>query len=312
MTEPRAVTVMLNPTIDRLIEVPRLVPGEHVTSRLRARYPAGKATNVSRALAILGCANTATGLIGREEVALYESFLRRQHGDAIDCRYVAVDGQTRESITLIDPEHDTHIRGEGFTVTADDVMRQRHVLGELIEPGTVVCICGSLPPGLNTTMLIELLDFVEACGGRVAFDSNGAHMPAIAQRGVAIAKPNALELRQMAGRDGSLHALASALIDRFDALLVSDGANGAGIMTKGDAIWGGLPLKASEVSNTVGCGDSLLAGFIAGTLHDMSNEQALRQAIACAAANAMAGMTAGFSAEDVERLLPRVTIDTWA
>ena len=69
------VTVTLNPTIDRIIEVPGLHVGGHLPGRLRSRLPAGKAVNASRALSTLGVASTAAGWVGQETADLFEQAL---------------------------------------------------------------------------------------------------------------------------------------------------------------------------------------------------------------------------------------------
>jgi 1-phosphofructokinase len=311
------ITVLLNPAIDRVIEVRGLDPGKHLQGRLKARYPAGKAVNVSRCLAVLEHHSIATGLVGRAEVDLYRHYIRHHHGDLVECQFVPVDGRTRENITLIDSKAtvETHIRDVGFTVTPGDIDRFQQVLGKLMSGETIVCFCGSLPPGIDEDIFLSLVDQSVAAGAKVVVDSSGPHMKAIAKKEIWLVKPNIRELEETSNQklesEVSIYEAARRLNRHVEFALVSAGRRGAYLVTKDESLRGYLHLSSERIVNTVGCGDCLLAGFLAGVVDRLPHGDNLRSAVAAASASALSETPAGFQHSLFARLRQEVRIVPW-
>lgn len=311
------VTVLLNPAIDRVIDTPGLILGQHLKGRLRVRYPAGKALNLSRSLAILGHPSIATGFVGEGEIGFYEEYIHLHHGNLINCRYVSVEGGTRENITLIDTkaQRETHIRDVGFTVTQEDVDRLRKLLAELVTKESLVCFCGSLPPGIDDDTFLNLVDLCVTAEARVAIDSSGPHMKKISNKSIWLVKPNVAELEEITSRmlesASSLYEAAQHLNEQIELVLVSAGERGAYLVTRGGAWRGYLRLPKESIVNTVGCGDALVAGFLAGAVSGLSFAEALRRGVAAAGASALSEAAAGFKDSDFRRLLHEAAILPW-
>lgn len=303
MDTPRVITVSLNPAIDRIIEVPNLKLGDHQMGHLVARLPAGKAVNVSRALSILGVSSVATGFMGIAEVDFFhQSF----DGSSIQDDFLAVTGSTRENITLVDPvtHHETHIRDVGFEVDADDLACLAERLRQLCSKGSTVVFSGAMPRGCAAANFVELIQVCLTAGARVAVDTSGEALKQAARLPLWLIKPNEAELAEIVGAalEGGDRVLAAGgeLARHIGNVLVSCGSDGS-LCYSGGAIWRGhVSLDASRVCNTVGCGDCLLAGFVAGCLRGDEPAGALRLALATATAKAVSLESGRFTLADVE------------
>lgn len=310
------VSISLNPTTDRVIEVPRLVPGDHIQGKVLARYPAGKAINLSRALAILGHGSLLTGFIGREERDTYRNVLESQSGGLIQCDFIAVNSRTRENITLIDLARkiETHIREDTFFVDPKHVSLLMRRLAKADLQDAITCLSGSLPRGFDDAALHALIDLLIVRGGKVVVDSGGSHLRSLRKKGLWLIKPNIGELEQLTGssidKESDIRRSLSELSRDFEFVLASVGDKGAYLMG-GEECWHGkLELKKEEVKSTVGCGDCLLAGFLAGIEQKLALPEALRLGLASAAANAVLKTTADYSRKDLAGFLGEVHLES--
>ena len=269
------VAVALNPAIDRIVEVPGFHAGGHQRGRRLTRYPAGKAINVARTMAMLGQPCVVSGFVGRAEEDWYRTFLQEQgrdgSGPLIDCRLVPVAGHTRENISVVDPlspDSDTHIIEQGFSVKESDLDRLQEVLSPFAAPGRLIAFCGSLPEGLSADRFGTLLRFCLDRGAAVAVDSSGEALRVATQLPLWLVKPNREELAELMGRplnaEDEQLAAATELARTTRWVLVSAGAEGAMLVDKKGNRRALLSIPSESVVGTVGCGDALVGGFLAG------------------------------------------------
>jgi len=284
------VTVTLNTAVDRTIEVPGLAVGKLLKGRLLFEQPAGKGVNISRCLSALGVRSTATGFVGELEKRRFTESL---DGGAARARFISVAGRTRQDTTLLDPKRngsETHIREAGFRVSRDDVDRLQRLLEEICSSRSVVAVCGSLPQGLALAHLRRLLQACRRRGARLVIDMSGKALETAARLGGFLMKPNLAELGELLGRkvtDLEKAAIcARPLLRRFERVLISGGAEGAVLLGPGGAWKARCRLAARDVLNTVGCGDALLAGYLAAAESALGEDECLRRAVACGSAAA--------------------------
>ncbi len=308
------VTVTLNTSVDRTIEVPRFAVGGHLKGRLVRVQAAGKGVNVARCLTRLGVPSDVTGFVGIRELDFFResldevrntecgmrnsqpatphSALRTPHLIRLDL--VPVAEHTRTCTTILDPElgTDTHVREAGFHVQERELAALEAKLRSLASPDAIVVFCGSLPPGVTARHLAALVAACQENGAKVAADLNGSELGiAVAARALLI-KPNVDELGEIVGRglssatEQELLRAARPLCDRVGTVLLTRGKKGALAVSEAGALSGAV--EVGNVRNTVGCGDAFLAGYLAALWAGASPEQRLRQAVACGGANAMA------------------------
>ncbi len=306
------VTVTLNTTIDRTLEVPHFHVGKTLKARCVGRALSGKGVNVSHCLSDLGLPSTVTGFVGRLEEGLYQAGVK---GSRISLDFVTVEGQTRTNTTIVDPEGktETHLREEGFEVTADEKLRLSQKLIQLAEQHKNFLFAGSLPPGLSPRELAALLLSLKEWGPRVMVDTSGEALLQAVTAQPFLIKPNEEELTEITGKPVSsieeLLAAATPLLESIEYVVVTRGRAGAVLVSRAGLYSGIAALEPGQVRSTVGCGDALLAGFLSGLLTGTDMGEALRRGVAAGAASATAA-TAGCLPRDVyEELLDLVHID---
>jgi len=270
MAFTQIITVTLNPAIDRILEVQGLRPGAHQLVRQRCRVAAGKGVNISRALSCLGLPSIATGLLGRQNQDFYLWQLRTSGAELLSPQFVAIDGGTRENLTLIDTSSGqvTHLRDVGPTVSPEDLVRLREKLDGLAGPAALIVFSGGMPQGMTARQLEQLAADCISRGAAVAVDTSGAALSAVRELPLFLVKPNEEELAYLLGRaaptdDAALAQAALELARRHQHVLISLAQRGVLAAHDGQV----LTARAQpppRITSNVGCGDCLLAGFIAG------------------------------------------------
>ena len=285
------ITVGLNPAIDCVVRCDGFLPGEVNSGKLVARIAAGKAANVTRALALLGRDVLACGFLGECDWLFFKEQLHKLRPGAVACHFTILSQATRQNITLLHGDTETHIRLNGFEVQKPDIAAMEKYLKETVQAGDAVLFSGSLPAGLSAQRFGDLLDVSLALGALVAVDTAGEALTAALRRPLWIAKPNAEELAQAWGHGkletaADITAAAGKQACPVENLIVSRGQLGALLIRHGECFTGTVP-PAERVIRTVSCGDHLLAGFVYGLSQGKAPMQALGTGLALATARAV-------------------------
>jgi 1-phosphofructokinase len=253
--------------------------GLHQTIDEQVVRPAGKALNVSCALAWMGAASVAAGLWGRDDSSEMEAGVARLSGQ-IEAQMTAVEGRTRRNVTVVDALHgrEMHLRAPSDLASAGSLRELAANLADLVRPGDTCVFAGAMPTGELLAPAVELVRTCRRCGARIAADTYGPVLKGIVDGGLAwLIAPNVEELRELIGSEvedapGALVEAGRTLLDRVEMTLVSRGEHGALLVTKA-GVWAGRATDRRPVLSTVGCGDYFLAGFLAG-LGEMDDPQA--------------------------------------
>lgn len=270
MNHAPVITVGFCPAWDVTCRADGVDWGQHVKVSQTAR-PAGKALNVSRALAWLGQTSIAAGLWGQGDWPAAEASLAA-YRDLIDCRMTLAPGQTRQNITVIDTRtrRQMHLRAPCPLATRESLAQLAEDLKSMVTPASRIVFSGSMPEGDLLDDCLAMIRNLCRSGARAAVDSSGIALGrAVELGGLALIKPNLEELSQLLGRPvpnepSAIQEAAGIFCDRAQIILVSRGADGAMVITKDQAFIGRCEIFQNKVVNTVGCGDYLLAGFLAG------------------------------------------------
>ncbi|GAA4255366.1 1-phosphofructokinase [Dactylosporangium darangshiense] len=259
------VTVTLNPSLDRAMDVGRLARGAVIRATEAHLDPGGKGVNVSRALLANGVPSVAVLPCGGDEGG---QLVRLLKAEGVEVLAVPIAGRTRSNITLAEPDGTvTKVNEPGpALVRAEfDEITDR----VLARAGTAdwVVLCGSVPPGLPADAYAQLCRRLLAAGIRVAVDTSGPALREASTAGATLLKPNRDELAEVVGRPlgdlGDVVAAAQQLREwGAAAVLASLGADGA-VLVDGDGVVTGT-CPVARPRSTVGAGDALLAGFLAG------------------------------------------------
>ncbi|NTW39970.1 MAG: 1-phosphofructokinase [Cellulomonadaceae bacterium] len=259
------VTVTLNPSLDRTFDMERLEVGE-VNRAVRTHLDAGgKGINVSRGLNQNGVATVAVFPIGGPDGPLLVSELE---ADGVPVHAVRIAGAIRSNVTIADADGETtKINAPGPRITEAEKLAILSAVNEHLGHGaTGVIAAGSLPEGIEPGFLTRIAHLVAQHHIPYALDTSGAPLAeAVRAGGLAVVKPNDLELAELVGRDlltvGEVRDAAREILSYGnDAVLVSLGAHGALLVTADGCWWaGGDPIVPVS---TVGAGDSTLAGYV--------------------------------------------------
>lgn len=311
-TAPTIVCVTLNPAIDRTIEVHELELGQHAKGRLLSRHPGGKAVNVAHVLEHLGRPCILTGFIGEADRHMFEASF---DAEVVRVQLFGLKDPTRENITLVDPARgiETHVRDLGSEVSQEDQDRLSKKLGILAKEGVWIVLAGSLPRGLGVERFAELIGAVQDKGARVALDSSEAALAVVRRRPAWLIKPNRDELASLSGRptgtrDEMVVAIA-AVTDMAHIVLASAGADGCFAAQGGQLVRAYLDRLSGPITNTVGCGDALLAGFLAARADARPLADCARQAVAVATSAAFQIRAGQVDPEQVRHFAEEVTVE---
>jgi len=264
------ITVGLCPTWDMVCEFDGIDWGDHKLVSASSVRPAGKAMNMSRALAWMGQKNIAAGLWGEDD---YELLLRAMKPlrNLIAVKVTPVAGSTRRNVTVVDTKNhrEMHLRHWCKLASKKAMQKLRSDLAGVVK-GNSVCVFSGLMPG--DEYLDDIVVMIEECAGRgarIVVDTWGEALRRILDTSkVWMIKPNVEELRGLLGTDvadrpPSLAKAARGLLDKVETVLISRGAKGAVVVTR-DGAWQGRCVGKHKVLSTVGCGDYMLAGFLKG------------------------------------------------
>lgn len=282
-------TVTLNPAIDKTVVIPRFTAGS--VNRIQSlRVDAGgKGINVSKCLDHLGVKSTAAMIVGGTAGQQLTQMLGQL---GISYLPTFVDGQTRTNLKVINPERgeNTDINEPGPNVSEATLLELRNGLGEIILPGDLVILSGSLPKGADATLYKEWIDFFQSRGAQVFLDADGEAMRQGIQAVPYLIKPNDEELARLLGKpmqslEDLLQAGHSLLETGIREVVISLGAKGALFLSEvGDFLADALTVP---VRSTVGAGDSMVAAMAYGKEKNLPREQQIRLAVAMGAASVM-------------------------
>jgi len=303
-----AVTVTLNPAIDRTVTVSNFTAGEVNRVEQMRDTPGGKGVNVAVALADFGLTVAATGFLGGENCKSFEAlFEQKQIAD----RFVRIAGRTRIGIKITDPiqGQTTDINFPGLAPVPSEIQILKEQIGLLDAPWFV--LSGSLPPGVDPTIYRDLVKALKEAGRKVLLDTSGEPLRFAIEAAPSIIKPNLCEFEALLGRhlagDGEVIEAARGLLCRgIDMIVVSMGKRGACFVTPGAAVIARAP--EAEVVSTVGAGDAMVAGIIYARLRGLSLSECARLGTAFAL-DALTRIESGLSSPSaIKAGMDRVTL----
>jgi 1-phosphofructokinase len=267
------VTVTPNPSVDRTLSVPALVPGAVHRADGETVEPSGKGVNVAFALHRVGVEVVAVLPVAGHAGAHLAAMLQEA---GLPHELVPSAGETRSNVSLVEPDGTTtKVNESGPRLAAAGIEQLSEAARRLSEDdGDWVVWCGSLPRGFAPQELAARVAAGRAAGRLVGLDSSGEALTltvtAAPEALPHLIKPNTEELAELTGRSlmtvGDVADAARSLVARgVRTVLVSLGADGAVLAEAGVVLHG--VAQAERVVNTAGAGDAFLAGYLASVAH---------------------------------------------
>lgn len=280
-------TVTLNPAIDYVVRLETPMQTGTVNRAAGEDYVlGGKGINVSAVLAELDCPSMALGFVAGQTGRWLEEGLRAQ-GLQTDFIHLA-QGMTRINVKIKDGR-ETELNGAG-PVISDEERKTLEQKLDALQPGDLLVLAGSIPSCLPSDTYEILLSRMQGKKVRTVVDASGALLAKVLPLGPFLIKPNREELVELAGGplpDETAVVRAARVLQQRGArnVLVSLAGDGALLLDETGALHR-RSAPQGKVVNSVGAGDSMLAGFVAGYLQTGSYEEALRMGTACGSATA--------------------------
>lgn len=258
-------TITANPSIDYVLQLKTLTTGEVNRTTSDVKLPGGKGINVSRILKELNIDSTALGFVGGATGEMFKSLLA-QHNLKTNFTNVSEDTRINVKVNAVKQDEETEINGTGPAISEDEkslFMKQLESVGN----GDVVIMSGSLPKKLPDTFYLDIAKMIQAQGADFVIDTTGQALLDTLPLHPLVVKPNHHELAELFNTtfnsDQEIINHARKLLDQgAKHVLVSMAGDGALLVTKDHAYKANAP--KGTVINSVGAGDSMIAGF-AGT-----------------------------------------------
>ena len=300
-------TVTLNPSIEYVIKVDKLTTGNINRVNEEHVYPGGKGINVTRILKSLDNDNIALGFVSGftgdyiinslQELNLKSDFIKVKQGF------------TRINVK-VKSEEETEINGQGPKISEEELNQFYKVIDKLVD-GDILILSGSIPSCLDERLYESIMKKVEDRDIKVIVDATKNLLLNVLKYKPFLIKPNNHELAEMfnvelnSTEDVVFYARKLKEMGAQN-VLISMGKDGALLVTENDEVFASSVAKG-EVVNSVGAGDSMVAGFIAGYLKSNSYEEALRLGAASGGATAFSSDLA--TREFIDKLVDEIKIE---
>lgn len=277
-------TVTLNPSIDFIVRINQLNLGSVNRMVSDDKFAGGKGINVSRVLQRLGVGNTATGFLGGFTGHFIEDSLKNE---GIETAFVKVEQDTRINVKIKSQE-ETEINGQGPMISQEQLEALKAKLSQLTSDDTVV-FAGSAPANLGNAVYQELIPLVRQSGAQVVCDFEGQPLLDALANNPLLVKPNNHELEAIFGVPlnslNDVETYARRILEMgAQHVLISMAGDGALLITE-EATYFAKPIKG-QVKNSVGAGDSMVAGFTGEFVKSKDPVEALKWGVACGTATA--------------------------
>ena len=279
-------TVTLNPSLDYVMDVENFCVGSVNRSGKETVMPGGKGINVSLMLEELGYQTQALGFLAGftgDEIRR----LLSERGLPSDFLFLE-NGFSRINVKLKSGE-ETEINGSGPFVSETDSDALLHQLEERLREGDVLVLSGSVPRSLSASVYVDITRLCAEKNVRIAADVSGQVLWELLPYRPCLVKPNHHELGELFGVrvetvDEAAFYARKIQTAGAENVLVSLAEKGAVLVTENAEYYADAP--SGEVKNSVGAGDSAVAGFLAGWLREKNAERALAVAVAAGSATA--------------------------
>ncbi len=302
-------TITLNTALDRTIWVKSICTDDCNRIEKEQVYAGGKGVDVSKVLTRFGVNNKALGFVGGFAGEELEGLLVNQ---GIACDFVRISGGTRTNIIIneIDSGSQTLFNARGPEIKAYELMQVIRKV-EILDTPEMVILSGSLPPGVNPEIYRKIIEIVKSNGAKAVLDTDGEALR-VGMLGLPdIIKPNVHELSRLQGVtletiDEIVSSARRLQEEGIEIVLVSMGVRG--MMLVGEGVQYIASPPKVEAVNTIGAGDSAVAGFIYGQVLGKSMKESLAWAVAAGTATIMRPGTALCQKDDFENLVPQVIL----
>ena len=279
-------TITLNPALDYIIAIEQIQLNEINTSQDEHILPGGKGINVSIILKRLEVDSIALGFIsgftGEEIKRLVET--EKIKTDFINLK----TGNSRINVKILEEEKQTAINSKGPAVNNKSIEELYQKL-DVLKKDDILVLSGSTPKGIDESIYEKICEKIKEKNIKIVVDSTKNLLLNTLKYQPFLIKPNHHELgeifnTEITNKDEALEYAKILQQNGARNVLVSMGSKGSVLLDENGKTYKKDVIKNKKVINTVGAGDSMVAGFLAGYLKYQNYEEALKLGIASATA----------------------------
>ena len=277
-------TLTLNPSIDYVLRIDEFLDGETLRSNTEEKYPGGKGIMVSKLLKNLGENSINIGFLG----GFTGDFIRKKLNElGIEEDFTRIEDDSRINVKL-KYETETEINAQGPKIKEEEIEEFLNYLDQLQEDDFVI-ISGSIPKSLGDDFYRVIVNLLEMNNVRFALDTSGKKLYKLSSYKPFLVKPNKDELSEIfedkIDSDEKIVKYARKLIDQgAENVIVSLGKDGS-IFVDNSVAYKAKPIEGKLI-NSVGSGDSMVAGYIYGYMKGLSKLDSYKLAASCGSATA--------------------------
>lgn len=278
-------TVTFNPAIDYVVRTEEMKVGVVNRTESEEIYFGGKGLNVSIILNELGIKSEALGFVAGFTGEAIENGMAK---DGIKTDFIHLDNGFSRINVKIRSSFETEINGQGPEISEENIEELFKKLNK-IQDGDTIVLAGSIPASLPSDIYERILEYLKNKKIRAIVDATGDLLMNVLKYKPLLIKPNNFELEEIFGvelktaEDVSEYALKLKEMGAVN-VLVSMAGDGAILADENGKIHA-CGVCSGTVKNSVGAGDSMVAGFIAGCEKE-SYEYALKLGTAAGGATA--------------------------
>lgn len=296
-------TVTFNPAIDYVVHTDDMKTGSVNRSSKEEIYFGGKGINVSWVLSELGIKSKALGFVAGFTGKAIEDGIKAK---GIETDFVHLEkGFSRINVKIKSSE-ETELNGQGPVIT-DEAIKELYSKLDKLENGDTLILAGSIPNTLPSGIYEKILEYISSKDIKIVVDATKDLLLKVLKFKPFLIKPNNHELGEMFGvelkTNEEIIKYARRLKDMGAVnVLISMAGDGAILIDKDDNVHTCGVCKG-KVKNSVGAGDSMVAGFVAGSV-DGDYEYALKLGTASGGATAFSDGLA--TKDEIFRLLEQL------
>lgn len=293
-------TVTFNPSIDYIVDVKNFELGSVNRTSAELMFPGGKGINVSMVLSNLGFENTALGFLAGFTGKSVQKMLEV---NGVNADFIEVEeGLTRINVK-IRAQQESEINGMGPAIKESDIKKLYEKLDN-IKDGDILVLAGSIPAVMPETMYSDIMEHLKDKDVKIVVDATKDLLLNVLKYKPFFIKPNNHELGEIFGvelntRDEVVPYAKKMKEKGARNVLVSMAGEGAVLVAEDGQVYKS-PCPEGKVKNSVGAGDSMVAGFIAGYLESGDYKKALNKGLVTGSASAFSDNLA--TKEEVEAL----------
>ena len=279
-------TVTFNPSLDYIVTVDNFTTGRVNRTTTEFMYPGGKGINVSIVLKNLGYDNIALGF---EAGFTGEEIIRRISDMGIIHDFIHVDNGLSRINVKIRSDNESEINGQGPAIEADHINKLYQRFDKL-KNGDILVLAGSIPTVMPDSMYMDIMKYLKGRNIKIVVDATKDLLVNVLEYKPFLIKPNNHELGEIFGVELKARDEVVEYAKRLQKMgavnvLVSMAGEGAVLVAEDGSIFK-TPAPKGVVKNSVGAGDSMVAGFIAGYLNSGNYVEAFKMGVCTGSASA--------------------------